>query len=197
MTPDCHALLIGFVAEVIAMNTLKGALVLERIVHFDMRVCGYFNRHVEKKRIRKFFAVISRLGDGPLWYGLIVLIPVLFGRENIHVSLRMAAAGMSGLIIYKLIKKITERPRPFVKSISIVPGTAPLDQYSFPSGHTLHAVCFTLIAIHYLPGLSWVLVPFAFLVAMSRVVLGLHYPSDVLVGASIGTGLAVVFVSYI
>lgn len=66
----------------------------------------------------------------------------------------------------------------------------PLDRYSFPSGHTLHAVCFTGIACAYQPLFAWVLVPFALLVALSRLVLGLHYPSDVLAGALIGGGLA-------
>jgi undecaprenyl-diphosphatase len=51
-------------------------------------------------------------------------------------------------------------------------------------------VCFTLIAVCGFPYLAPVLVPFALLVALSRVVLGLHYPSDVLVGALIGTGMA-------
>jgi undecaprenyl-diphosphatase len=67
---------------------------------------------------------------------------------------------------------------------------APLDRYSFPSGHTLHAVCFTTLATSHVPGLAPVLLPFAALVAASRVVLGLHYPSDVLVGAALGASLA-------
>lgn len=177
------------------MNIVKGTLLLERLVNFDMRVCFYFNRHVEKKLIRRLFVTISRLGDGLLWYVLIVALPFMFGREMVHVSIRMAGAGLVGLLIYKLIKRLTERLRPFVKSGDIMLGTAPLDQYSFPSGHTLHAVSFSLIAIHYLPFLGWVLLPFAFLIAMSRVVLGLHYPTDVLAGAIIGLGLAVLFIS--
>ena len=67
---------------------------------------------------------------------------------------------------------------------------APLDRFSFPSGHTLHAVGFTLLAVHAHPELAWFLIPFTVLVALSRLVLGLHYPSDVLTGAAIGTLMA-------
>ena len=66
----------------------------------------------------------------------------------------------------------------------------PLDRYSFPSGHTLHAVCFAWQAVAHFPALSWTLVPVAALIALSRVVLGLHYPTDVLAGAAIGALLA-------
>ena len=66
----------------------------------------------------------------------------------------------------------------------------PLDEFSFPSGHTFHALSFTIIACSYIPELCWVLIPFAILVALSRIILGLHYPSDVLAGAILGTLMA-------
>ena len=102
----------------------------------------------------------------------------------------MVIAGVLGLLIYKWIKLLTERARPFTVSENISLGTAPLDKYSFPSGHTLHAVSFSLIALHDYPVLAWLLIPLTFLIALSRVVLGLHYPTDVLAGVSIGTALA-------
>jgi undecaprenyl-diphosphatase len=68
----------------------------------------------------------------------------------------------------------------------------PLDRYSFPSGHTLHAVSFTMVLCGYFPVMIWVLLPFTLLVALSRMILGLHYPSDVLAGAFIGAMLALV-----
>jgi undecaprenyl-diphosphatase len=98
----------------------------------------------------------------------------------------MLCAAVIGLATYKLLKRKLVRERPFISFESIECVMPPLDRYSFPSGHTLHAVLFTSIAITYAPALAAIVVPFAALVAISRVVLGLHYPSDVLVGAFIG-----------
>ena len=156
----------------------------------DLRLVEITNQLSHRKGIRPIFSVISRIGDGPFWYGLIMLLPVMFGDEAIDASIQMVIAGLLGLLIYKWIKVLTERARPFVVSANISLGTAPLDQYSFPSGHTLHAVSFSLIAVHYFPVLAWLLIPLTFLIALSRVVLGLHYPTDVLAGATIGTALA-------
>jgi undecaprenyl-diphosphatase len=66
----------------------------------------------------------------------------------------------------------------------------PLDKFSFPSGHTLHAVLFSVVALNYYPQLSVILLPFTLMIALSRVVLGLHYPSDVIAGALIGALIA-------
>ncbi|WP_156498162.1 phosphatase PAP2 family protein, partial [Oleiphilus sp. HI0043] len=69
-------------------------------------------------------------------------------------------------------------------------GCAPLDQYSFPSGHTMHAACFSTVVLWHLPEFAVLLVPFSILIALSRMVLGLHYPTDVLCGAGLGILLA-------
>ncbi|MGE8234173.1 MAG: phosphatase PAP2 family protein, partial [Stenotrophomonas sp.] len=90
------------------------------------------------------------------------------------------------LTLYKLLKRWTRRPRPFAADLRIRAWVAPLDEYSFPSGHTLHAVSFTVVALAYYPWLAPLLLPFTLGVALSRVVLGLHYPSDVLAATAIG-----------
>jgi undecaprenyl-diphosphatase len=94
------------------------------------------------------------------------------------------------VVLYKLIKTRAVRERPYITHPAISCIAAPLDRYSFPSGHTLHAVSFAVIAIQAFPVLAWLLVPLALLIALSRVVLGLHYPSDVVAGALLGEGIA-------
>ena len=78
------------------------------------------------------------------------------------------------------------RERPFISFQAIDCVVPPLDRYSFPSGHTLHAVCFNTMLAIAAPPLAWLLLPFTLSVAASRVVLGLHYPTDVAAGAIIG-----------
>lgn len=132
----------------------------------------------------------SRLGDGIIWYVLILGLPIMYGPTAIRPAIVMASTGILGVVIYKLLKRVFVRERPFITHETIDLAMAPLDRYSFPSGHTLHAVSFTWQITAQFPELGWVLVPLAALIASSRVVLGLHYPTDVLAGAAIGALLA-------
>jgi len=138
----------------------------------------------------RFFGVVSRLGDGVFWYVLAAIIALADGLAGIWASFIMLTAGLCCTLIYKSIKHLTARPRPCSICSEVLVTTAPLDTFSFPSGHTLHAVCFTLVATAYVGWLALLLWPFTVLVALSRLVLGLHYPSDVLVGACIGAAVA-------
>ena len=139
---------------------------------------------------RYVFRIASRLGDGIVWYLLIVLLPILYGVSALRPAIVMALTGVLGLMLYALLKRLFVRERPFITHAAISQAAAPLDRYSFPSGHTLHAVSFTWQTCAHFPELGWVLLPLTALIAGSRVVLGLHYPTDVLAGATIGAALA-------
>src|SRR5688572_21728418 len=116
---------------------------------------------------------------------------IVYGAQAIPAVLHMIIAGIACTVLYKTIKTGTSRTRPYAAQPGITLCAAPLDQYSFPSGHTLHAVSFSLVALLYYPGLFPLLLPFTILVALSRVALGLHYPSDVIAGALIGAVVAI------
>lgn len=162
----------------------------KRLIAGDSGWCRRVNRWGERGRSRSYFALVSRLGDGVFWYALMGVLIVLDGIDGLFASAHMAATGVIALTLYKLLKRWTRRPRPFASDRRIHAWVAPLDEFSFPSGHTLHAVAFSLVAMAHYPALAWLLVPFTASVAASRVVLGLHYPSDVLAATVIGTSLA-------
>jgi undecaprenyl-diphosphatase len=166
------------------------AVAFESLLEWDRRWTRRLNASVGVTPVRILLRLASRLGDGVFWYSVMLALSVAQGRPGVAIALRMLAAGIIGLVAYKLLKSSTSRPRPYLVLGGVRLGIAPLDAFSFPSGHTLHAVAFTLVAVSHFPALASVLVPFTLLVALSRVVLGLHYPSDVLAGAAIGAGVA-------
>lgn len=163
----------------------QGSL-LARFDNAEYRLCRRLNRGVDHAVIRVFFKAASRLGNGIVWYLLMLALPLAYGAQGLRVALVMLASGAAGLSVYKLLKRVFVRERPFIRHAGISLAGAPLDRYSFPSGHTLHAVAFTWQAVAAFPELGIVLIPLAMAIAASRVVLGLHYPTDVLVGALLG-----------
>jgi undecaprenyl-diphosphatase len=163
---------------------------LERIQRWDALCCERSNRWLHVRALLHLFRALSWLGDGVFWYALMLALLLPDPRAGALPVLHMAFVGVVCTAAYKMLKRSTSRLRPFQALRQIEPGAAPLDAYSFPSGHTLHAVAFTLVALAYWPWLAALLVPFTLLTAASRVALGLHYPSDVLAGASLGAGIA-------
>ena len=151
--------------------------------------CLGANRWGAHKAIRVYFRAVSRLGDGILWYALMLAVAVVGGEQGPHAALQLAFVGAMAALLYRQLKRWTRRPRPFADDRRIRAWIVPLDEYSFPSGHTLHAVGFSLVACANYPWLAWLLLPFTASVAASRVVLGVHYPSDVAAAAAIGAAL--------
>ena len=156
---------------------------------FDRRVCVAANRWGTRRAVGAFFGAVSRLGDGMFWYVLMLALGVLDGWRGLLAAAHMAATGLAALLLYRLLKRRTRRPRPFRTCPGVIAHVPPLDEFSFPSGHTLQAMGFTIVALAWYPLLAPLLLGFTALVAASRVILGLHYPSDVLAAVGIGGAL--------
>lgn len=157
-----------------------------RLQVLDDRLAVRSNRLCRYHRLRDFLRGVSRLGDGVAWYTLLLGLWWLQGGAALPLVRHFVISGVLGVVIYKLLKRHTLRPRPYEVVTDVVCAGAPLDKFSFPSGHTLHAVSFALVIAHHVPALALPVFVFAALVAISRPVLGLHYPSDVLAGGAIG-----------
>jgi len=176
-----------------AHATMKATGLTAFMARFDAaeyRLCRGLNRGASFALPRRILRVASRLGDGILWYVLLLALPLCYGPPAVHPAGVMALTGALGVLTYALLKRVFVRERPFITHAGIDRAAQTLDRYSFPSGHTLHAVSFTWQAGAHFPELLWVLLPLAALIAASRVVLGLHYPSDVLAGAALGAAFA-------
>jgi undecaprenyl-diphosphatase len=155
----------------------------------ELDFCERCNRQVRREWVNTTFATASRLGDGAAWILLIIGFTI-FDSADHHVAAQLLTFGALALAAYKLIKLSSRRDRPLHRRPGLITTVAPLDRYSFPSGHTMHAVGFSSIALQHEPWLAILLVPLTILISASRVVLGLHYPTDVMVGAALGIALA-------
>lgn len=160
-----------------------------RRANLDRRMCVAANRWGARRAIGVFFGLVSRLGDGIFWYALMTVMAIVGGMHGLAVAVQMALTGLTALMMYRILKRWTKRPRPFRSCPGVIAHVPPLDEFSFPSGHTLQAVSFTVVAVAHYPVLAPFLIGFAALIGASRVILGLHYPSDVLAATAIGGGL--------
>lgn len=167
-----------------------------RLNDWDNRWIIWFNQLSHDPKVAGFFKAISRLGDGWIWgIATVFASGYLYATSHhfthtffaIYSCLFTSAVGYS---VYKFLKNHTVRPRPYRVHPMIRLGERPLDVFSFPSGHTLQAVIFSIMLCHFVPVLGWVLIPFTGLVAVSRLILGLHYPTDVVMGAVLGVMFA-------
>jgi undecaprenyl-diphosphatase len=175
----------------------KMRLYLTRMNHFDSALCIKLSHASQYTFIRDWFRLMSRLGDGVFWYTMLLGIIFIQGESAWMSVLHIVITGLLGTLVYKWLKGKTLRPRPYQVLQDVWLTGKPLDYFSFPSGHTLHAVTFTCMTLAYFPSLALLVIPFSIMVAMSRVVLGLHYPSDVLAGAVIGVALSLISMNII
>ncbi len=170
---------------------------LQAIQRWDVRACARLNQAIRFRALLHLFRAISWLGDGVFWYGLMFALLLAHGPDAALPVLHMACTGLFCTFLYRMLKKGTLRPRPFEIHAHIAAGAVPLDKFSFPSGHTLHAVAFSLVAVFYFPVLVPLLTAMSVAVAVSRVVLGLHFPSDVLAGAILGAVIAIASINLV
>jgi undecaprenyl-diphosphatase len=155
----------------------------------DIRLMRRVNRWHAPKWVRTTVIVASRAGDGWLW-GTIGVVILLFGGVDRFAAIESAgAAVMAGFAAFLVLKRIIGRERPMTLEAHAWASLLPPDRFSFPSGHTITAFAVAVAIGWFYPSLLIGLVFCALSVGASRILLGLHYLSDVLAGIAIGTAL--------
>lgn len=164
--------------------------VLVEVRHFiesrDHRLMRRMNRWSAPAWVRMWMLAATRGGDGWLWYGLLAMLLLFGGPDRFRA---VGAAGLSvgsGIALFLWLKRAAGRRRPCHIEPHCWATLLPPDQFSFPSGHTITAFAMAVSVAAFYPALSPVLFFVAVSIGISRIVLGMHFLSDVLAGAAIG-----------
>ncbi len=157
----------------------------------DLKLMRKLNNWRAPKWIRLWALAATRAGDGWLW-GLIGIAILLFGREGRWIA--VAAAGSAALVgaaLFVSLKRVSGRKRPCEIEPHCWATLLPPDRFSFPSGHTITAFAVSVTLGQFYPVLLPFLLFCAVSIALSRILLGMHFFSDVLAGAALGAVLGI------
>jgi undecaprenyl-diphosphatase len=160
--------------------------VLEYVFDWDVVLFLKIFQQRRIKTIDHFFRLISHSADG-YWYVAAIVILLIYNFEaGLGVVLPLLIAFSIELPLYKIIKEKIKRSRPFARLKGVDFLITPPDQFSFPSGHTAAAFIMAIILSYHHPQLSYPLYFWASLVSLSRIYLGVHYPTDIFAGILLG-----------
>ncbi len=159
------------------------------ITRSDYSVMRRANNWEAPRWVRLYVLSATRGGDGWLWYAMGLVILALGGKTRFEALGAAGVASALSVLLFSQLKRLTGRRRPCQIAPHCWATLLPPDQFSFPSGHTMTAFAVAIPLSLFYPTLSIGLLFCALSIAMSRILLGMHFLSDVVAGALIGTGL--------
>ncbi len=160
---------------------------LQSLHNYDLLT---FDWCLRRKHLTSFTALsrwISKTADGHLY--IIAALALVADRQWLPAKV-LCAALVSERISYFLLKSHFRRNRPPQAIAGFQSAIQPSDQFSFPSGHTSAAFLMATLISQWFPELSLMIYTWASFVGVSRVFLGVHFPTDTLAGAALGHGFA-------
>lgn len=148
----------------------------------DLALFMFVNRRLECRLLDRLMLFFTVLGSLPFAVALAGGLLLMQSPPLYRLGLNLAGALITAQLLVQAVKRLVNRPRPYEVTEEAHAKNPPACRYSFPSGHTCAAFCIALAVAHHLPDLAFPVLGIAGLVGVSRVYLGVHYPSDVLFG---------------
>ena len=164
---------------------------LDYIARRDHRVMRRVHNWRPPRWVRVWAVAATRGGDGWLWYAMGLVMLLFGGPQRFRAIGAAALAAGTGIAAFLRLKKAAGRRRPCALEPHCWSTLLPPDQFSFPSGHTITAFAVAVSLSLSYPELAAGLLFCAASVALSRILLGMHFLSDVVAGAILGASLAV------
>ncbi|MCQ6280460.1 phosphatase PAP2 family protein [Bacillus sp. EB600] len=161
--------------------------VLQAFYEFECHLFQNVNQHFDKKYLNFFFRTITHLGGASFTIGIMLILLIFSSKETRMTALASALALASSHLPVHFVKKLFPRKRPYITLEETKFPANPLQDHSFPSGHTTAFFSVIIPFVLLIPNLAIVLIPLGICVAISRIYLGLHYPSDVIAGGILGS----------
>lgn len=154
----------------------------------DILTFFWLNRSWKNQWLDRVMPIVTHLG-GAIWCVLLSLFLLVQPSDTLwhQVGVNLALALAISHVVVALCKKVMPRKRPYLALENVFTGRTLWKDASFPSGHTTAAFSMATVLAFVLPDLTLFFYALAFIVGSSRVYLGQHYPSDVVIGAMIGT----------
>ncbi len=162
---------------------------LEFINTRDHRLMRRVHRWSPPRWVRFWMLCATRGGDGWLWYAIGATILLFGGPERFAATGAAALAGGIGTVMFLWLKKSTGRKRPCHIEPHCWAKLLPPDQFSFPSGHSITAFAVAVPLSLFYPSLVLGLLFCAVSIAVSRILLGMHFLSDVIAGSALGAAI--------
>ncbi|MRX72383.1 phosphatase PAP2 family protein [Bacillus lacus] len=154
---------------------------------FECRLFRSVNRHFDRKFLNFYFRHITHVGGASATILFCLLLITLSEGTLRLTGIACAASLLLSHLPVAAVKKLYPRKRPYLALLETRFPNNPLEDHSFPSGHTTAIFSVLIPVMLFSPVLLGILLPLAISVGISRIYLGLHYPSDVLAGCLLGT----------